>query len=89
MQFSRTQIKRFDRVGGANLILDWPADLPPGKPLPSDHEREATAIEWAAATGVVAGSIALRLDPNPMSAVTVAAGVASILNLIIIKGDHK
>lgn len=53
MILSRRQIKAMDRVGGANLILDWPADLPRGRPVAEDHEREATAAEKAAAEALV------------------------------------
>lgn len=49
INLSNRHRKAMDRVGGANLILDWPADLPRGKPLAEDHEREATAAEKAAA----------------------------------------
>lgn len=51
--FSRRQVKAMDRVGGAVIMLPWPADLPPGKPLAPDHERDATAAEKAAAEAIV------------------------------------
>lgn len=50
---SNRQVKAMDRVGGANLILDWPASLPRGKPLAENHEREATVAEKAAAEAIV------------------------------------
>lgn len=53
IRLSKRHIKAMDRVGGANLILDWPADLPPGKPLERDWEREATAAEKIAAEAIV------------------------------------
>ncbi len=53
IRLSKRQIKAMDRVGGANLILDWPAGLPLGAPVKPDHEREATAAEKAAAEAMV------------------------------------
>lgn len=50
---SQRQIKAMNRVGGANLILDWPAGLPHGTPLERDHEREATPAERVAAEALV------------------------------------
>jgi hypothetical protein len=53
IRFSKRHIKAMDRVGGANLILDWPADLPRGAPVKPDHEREATPAEKTAAERMV------------------------------------
>lgn len=53
IRLSNRQIKAMDRVGGANLILDWPVGLTSGSPLKPDHEREATAAEKAAAEAMV------------------------------------
>lgn len=53
MRFSNRHIRLMDRVGGANLILDWPAELPRRKPLERDHEREATMAEKAAAEAMI------------------------------------
>jgi len=53
MKLSNRHVKAMDRVGGANLILDWPTDLPLGVPVKPDHEREATAAEKAAALAIV------------------------------------
>jgi len=53
IRLSNRHIKAMDRVGGANLILDWPADIPRGAPVKPDHEREATAAEKAAAERMV------------------------------------
>ncbi len=50
---SKHQIKNLDRVGGANLILDWPEGLPKGKPMPENHERRPTPAEKAAALAMV------------------------------------
>lgn len=53
VRLSKRQIKTMDRVGGANLILDWPAGLPRGVPLAPDHEREARPQEKVAAETLV------------------------------------
>lgn len=53
IRLSNRHRKTMDRVGGANLILDWPAGLPRGAALKPDHEREATAAEKAAAEAAV------------------------------------
>lgn len=55
---SNRQRKAMDRVGGACLIVDWPADLPRGLPVRPDHEREATPAEKAAAEAMVADACA-------------------------------
>lgn len=56
IRLSNRHRKVMDRVGGANLILDWPADLPRGKPLAAGLQREATAAEKAAAEAQVRAS---------------------------------
>src|SRR5581483_9506204 len=53
IRLSNRQRKAMDRVGGANLVLDWPAGLPHGASVKPDHEREATPAEKAAAEALV------------------------------------
>lgn len=53
LKFSNRHVKAMDRVGGANLILDWPIDLTPGKRPSPGHERETTVSEQAVAEQLV------------------------------------
>jgi hypothetical protein len=53
LTLSNRQAKTADRVGGATLMLPWPASLPIGQVPRPDHEREATAAERAAAEALV------------------------------------
>lgn len=45
MKLSNTTIKEADRVGGALLLIPWPADMPPGPALRLGRERAATPAE--------------------------------------------
>lgn len=56
IKISNTHRKAMDRIGGAALILDWPAALPRGPALARDHEREATAEEKRCAEAMVRDS---------------------------------
>jgi hypothetical protein len=53
---SRRQIKEADRVGGIELMLPWPASLPPppADDLGVDEERPARPTEHLAAMQIVA-----------------------------------
>lgn len=54
VQLSRRQVKTADRVGGADLILPWPDDLPPGEATSGNPpERPTTPEEHAAAERIV------------------------------------
>lgn len=53
LSLSRRQVKTMDRVGGADLIIPWPPDLPPGPKLERDEERDATPAEHARARALV------------------------------------
>jgi hypothetical protein len=53
ISLSGRQIKSMDRVGGADLIMPWPANLPRGPKLALDEERDATAAEHAVAERMV------------------------------------
>lgn len=54
MILTRSKIKEMDRVGGAVLLLPWPAGMPIRQPPRPDEEREATAAEKSAAEAIVA-----------------------------------
>lgn len=47
IQLSRRQIKTADRVGGIELLIPWPPDLPAPGDIDDDSERDATAAERA------------------------------------------
>ena len=53
LSLSRRQVKTMDRVGGADLIIPWPADLPLGVKLARDEERDATPAEHERAKALV------------------------------------
>lgn len=72
LKLSNRQIKSADRVGGANLIIDWPVDLPRGKPLAPDHERRASEAEKTAALKLVyAACEAANLCPREVRIVNI------------------
>lgn len=55
MTLSRRALKSFDRRGGADLVLPWPAGLPDARgDLRPDDERAASGREHAAAAGLAA-----------------------------------
>jgi len=53
---SSSQAKAADRVGGIDLILPWPDDLPHGPPMRVDEERDATDDERGAAEAMIGPS---------------------------------
>lgn len=53
---SNRQIKNADRVGGIDLVIAWPKELPLGQPLLPDEERDATPTEETFAFALVAGA---------------------------------
>lgn len=55
IKLSRRQIHAADRVGGIDLVLPWPDGLLGARVKPGD-ERDATAIEHAAAETIVGPS---------------------------------
>lgn len=47
IHLSRNQAKQADRVGGIELLIPWPRDLPDPGLLDDDSERDATPAERA------------------------------------------
>lgn len=68
IKLSKRQFKAADRMGGALLLLAWPAGLPRGRLPELDSQRDATAIEREAIGALIAeaarrhGLIALDLS---------------------------